>query len=92
MEPDPRQPFRLVIDVLATAEQAQRLQGILGAAVCGAPTDHVGPCRIAWTEAYVGGDEFEGSYGLDAAEAAFTREQLEPIPVLPTADVDQSLR
>ncbi|WP_344652531.1 hypothetical protein [Cryptosporangium japonicum] len=80
-----------MIDVLATAEQARRLQETLGEAVCGAPGDHAGPCRIAWTASYAGGDDVDGSYGLDAEDAAFIREQLEPVAVWPRADVDRSL-
>lgn len=92
-EPDSRRPFRIVVDVLATAEQAQRLQKLLGEAVCGAPDDHPGPCRIAWTASYAGGDldDLDGSYGLDAEDAASLREQLEPVPVWPKEDVDSSL-
>ncbi|WP_143175598.1 hypothetical protein [Cryptosporangium aurantiacum] len=82
-----------MVDVLATAEQVQMLHGIIGRAVCGAPDDHPGPCRIAWTMSGAGSDEddYDGSYGLDAPEAEFIREQLEPVPVWPKEDVDRSL-
>ena len=90
---DGRRPFRIVVDVLATAEQVQMLHGLIGEAVCGASGEHPGPCRIAWTMSGAGGDEgeYDGSYGLGATEAEFIREQLEPIPVWSKGDVDRSL-
>jgi hypothetical protein len=36
-------------------------------------------------------NDYDGSYGLDAAEAEFIRSQLEPVPVWPREDVDRSL-
>ncbi|GAA0248317.1 hypothetical protein [Cryptosporangium japonicum] len=87
---DVRRPFRMVVDVLATEAQVIELQALLGETVCGASHEHPGPCRIAWTMSY-SGDDPDGSYGLDAEEAAFVREQLAPVPVWPTADVDNSL-
>jgi hypothetical protein len=88
-----RRPFRIVVDVLATAEQVQKLHGLIGEAVCAAPEDHSGPCRIAWSMSGAGSDEdeYDGSYGLDAAEAEFIRDQLESVPVWPKEDVDRSL-
>ena len=82
-----------MLDVLATPEQAQRLQSVLGEALCVEPAEHSGACRIAWTAGYAGGDDdaLDGSYGLDAENAAFIREQLEPVPVWPREDVDRSL-
>jgi hypothetical protein len=63
---------------LATAEQAQRLQDVIGEALCDAPAEHPGPCRVAWPMMSVGGDDeaLDGSYGLDAETAAFIGEQL----------------
>lgn len=90
---DSRHPFRLIVDVLATAEQAQRLQPVIAKALCAAPEDHPGPCRIAWSMALVGGDpsQADGSYGLDTREAIFVQEQLAPVLVWPPEDVDRSL-
>ncbi|TQS46855.1 hypothetical protein [Cryptosporangium phraense] len=88
-----RWPFRIVVNVLATPEQVQRLQSVLGEALCAAPENHPGPCRIAWSMASAGGDEgaLDGSYGLDRDEAVFIREELGPVPVWPREDVDRSL-
>jgi len=89
---DARRPFRIVVDVLATEAQVQKLKEIIGEAVCGAPDDHVGPCRIAWTMSYTGGDDaFDGSYGLDAEAAEHVRNELEPVSVWPRNEVDRSL-
>ncbi|MCI2237986.1 hypothetical protein MO973_38015 [Paenibacillus sp. TRM 82003] len=92
-ENDARQPFRLVVDVLATPEQVQELQEVIGEALCAAPGEHPGPCRTAWSIAYVGGgaDDLDGSYGLDQQEAAFIREHLAQVPVWPRAEVDRDL-
>ncbi|WP_432493145.1 hypothetical protein [Kineococcus auxinigenes] len=90
---DSRQPFRIVVDVLATPEQVHALQEVIGQALCAAPAEHPGACRTAWSMAHVGGgaDGLDGSYGLDQEEAAFLREHLAQVPVWPRAEVDRSL-
>ncbi|WP_432504568.1 hypothetical protein [Kineococcus arenarius] len=90
---DARQPFRIVVDVLATPEQVHALQEVLARALCAAPGGHPGACRVAWSMAHAGGgaDGLDGSYGLDEEEAAFLRGHLAQVPVWPRAEVDRSL-
>lgn len=88
-----RRPFRLQVDVLATPEQVQRLQRVIGEALCAAPEDHDGPCRIAWSMGYLDGADAteDGSSGLTPQDVAFLREHLGPVRVWPREDVDRSL-
>jgi hypothetical protein len=92
---DERKPFRIVMDVLATKDQIDRLHDILGELLCGAPPEHDGPCRIAWDMGSTGepdtSDPDDVIYGYDADAAAFTREHLSPIEVWNKDAVDRSL-
>lgn len=90
--PDERGVHRIVVDVLATEAQVAALQTVIGEALCAAPADHDGPCRIAWQTAFTTwtGSQDAG-YGLDAAAAQGVRDDLEPVEVWPRADVDRSL-
>ncbi len=90
---DRRRPFRLYVDVLATPAQIERLQTVIGEALCAAPDDHNGPCRIAWSLGRFDSDhaDVDGSGGLTPDDVAHMREHLEPIPVWPEAEVDRSL-
>ncbi|WP_432487716.1 hypothetical protein [Kineococcus sp. SYSU DK018] len=92
-EQDARRPFRLQVDVLATPEQVQRLQQVIGEALCAAPEDHPGPCRIAWSMGHLDGAQVteDGSSGLTPQDVASVREHLLPVPVWAREDVDRSL-
>ena len=46
---DERKVIRLVFDVLATERQREALERAIGEALCAAPEEHEGPCRIGWT-------------------------------------------
>ena len=46
---EPRRVHRIVVDVLATEAQVPALFDVIGEALCAAPGEHDGPCRIAWT-------------------------------------------
>lgn len=80
---DPRRPIRIVVEVLATEEQALALQEVVGAAICGAPVERSGPCRVAWTT----GCETEFSQ----EDQEFIREILEPVETWDQSEVDRSL-
>lgn len=41
--------FQLRIDLLLAPHQLDAVQRLLGEALCAAPSDHDGPCRIAWS-------------------------------------------
>ena len=90
---DRRRPFLLRVEVLATPEQVQRLQTVIGEALCAAPEDHEGPCRIAWSMGYFDSADAEddGSGGLTPEDVAHMREHLGPIHVWPEAEVNRSL-
>lgn len=90
---DERKPYRIVVDVLATEEQVDRLHELLGEVLCDAPSDHDGPCRIAWIMSGTGEPEEpdEVMYGFDVEDVALTREVLSPIEVWDQDDVDRSL-
>lgn len=45
---DGRQVVRFIVDALVTPEQVALVETLLGTALCGAPDEHSGPCRIAW--------------------------------------------
>jgi hypothetical protein len=88
-----RKVHRIYVDVLATAEQLQALQDVIGEALCAAPGDHVGPCRIAWSLSFSSEDpdgDQDGS-GLSRENVADIREHLAPIEVWQADDVDRSL-
>ena len=82
-----------MVEVLATAEQAQRLPDVLGEALCAAPVEHPGLCRIAWSITCLDAthDTSDGSNGLGADDAAFIREHLAPVAVWQPEDVNRSL-
>jgi hypothetical protein len=88
---DDRRVYRIVVDVLATDAQVDALKDVIGEALCAAPGDHAGPCRIAWTLANTSEDGDGVSYGLGAEEVAFIREFLSPVEVWAPEDVDRSL-
>lgn len=90
--PDRRRPFRIEVDVLATPEQIGRLTTLLGEALCAAPEDHPGACRIAWTTSHAdSADSDADGAALTADDVAFIHEILDPVPVWPEADVNRSL-
>ena len=81
--------------MLAAPHQMEALQRVLGEALCAAPSEHEGPCRIAWSMSYLTEDLCDGD-GDDAADtdgfdADHIRETLTQVPVWPTADVDRNL-
>ena len=84
--------FQLRVDVLARPHQLAALQAVLGEALCAAPGDHDGPCRIAWSTHHVAtmDDDVPGA-GLTKEETADIRENLEPVAVWSQAAVDRSL-
>ena len=92
---DERRVHRIVVDVLATAEQVQALREAIGEALCGVPDlMHDGPCRIAWKAAFssekdIGDDE--SSHGLDREAVRHAYAELSPTEVWPREDVDRSL-
>ena len=90
---DERRVFQLRIDVLAHPHQMEALQELMGEAMCGAPLNHDGPCRIAWSAHLAAAVEDENMPGVEMTEeeALTIREDLERIPVWPRAGVDQSL-
>lgn len=88
---EPRRVHRIAVDVLATPEQVPALFDVIGEALCAAPGDHDGPCRIAWTLASTSEDGDGVSYGLRAADVALIRELLSPVEVWAPEDVDRSL-
>ena len=93
---DEREPHRIVVDVLATRGQVDRLHQLIGELLCDAPWEHDGPCRIAWLINSVGepedpDDPDDVSYGFDAEAVASTREVLLPVEVWDEGDVDRSL-
>ena len=79
--------------MLASDEQVQALQEVIGEALCGAPGDHPGPCRIAWSLSYSSedpeGDQDGSALSLEAI--ADIREHLSPVEVWAPEDVDSSL-
>ena len=90
---DDRQLFQLRLDVLAHPHQLEALQQLMGEAMCGAPEDHDGPCRIAWSASFSAVEANDDMPGVVITEkdALAIREDLEAIPVWPRKDVDQSL-
>ena len=92
---DKRRVHRIVVDVLATDAQVVALQSVIGEAICAAPLEHDGPCRIAWQTAFTtqtGGDvDEDGAFGLDVEAARSVRSDLEPVEVWPREEVDRSL-
>ncbi|WP_146099691.1 hypothetical protein [Kineococcus xinjiangensis] len=80
---DRRRPFRLSVDVLATPGQVERLQTVIGEALCAAPDDHNGPCRIAWSLECADSDhaDADGSGALTPDDVAHMREELGPVHV-----------
>jgi hypothetical protein len=90
---DERQVFQLRIDVLAHPLQLEALQQLMGEVMCGAPGDHDGPCRIAWSASFaaaVPNEEMPGAE-ITEGEASAIREDLEKIPVWSKTAVDRSL-
>ncbi len=86
--------YRIVVDVLATEAQDLALQTVLGEAICAAPDEHDGPCRIAWQigrATWTGDESAADNYGLDAEAAQDVSAQLRPIEVWSRSDVDRSL-
>ena len=90
---DERQVFQLRIDVLAYPHQLEALQQLAGEAMFGAPGDHAGPCRIAWSASVAGAvpDEEESGAQMAEDEASAIREDLQQIPVWSRVAVDRSL-
>lgn len=89
--PDGRRAHRIVIHLLATDAQLPVLREALGAALCGGPGPHDGPCRIAWGMTHESGDAPGGAPGLDAATTWQVLGELAPVEVWPVAEVDRSL-
>lgn len=83
MVADRREPLEIRISVLATKEQALALQELIGEAICGAPLDHDGPCRVAWG-AYVATE-------LSQKERKDIREELDRVETWHGDEVDRSL-
>lgn len=88
---DRRRVHRVVVDVLATEAQVDALFDVIGEALCAAPGDHDGPCRIAWSLASTSEDGDGVSYGLGPDDVAHVRELLAPVEVWEPEDVDRSL-
>jgi len=90
---DDRQVFQLRLDVLAHPHQLEVLQQLMGEAMCGAPGDHDGPCRIAWSASFSAVEANDDMSGVEITEedVLAIREDLEAIPVWPQEDVDHSL-
>ena len=81
-----------MVDVLATDDQQPALIRAIAAAVCGAPGDHDGPCRIAWSIASrAGADAEDDGALLTPHDVQEITEDLRKVPVWPIEDVDRSL-
>ena len=90
---DQRRLHRLVVDVLVTDAQLARLPEVIGEALCAAPSEHDGPCRIAWSQSRrdsrdADEDDTDGWTPQEVAEADA---HLRPVRVWDRADVDRSL-
>jgi hypothetical protein len=92
MPNDDRQAFRFMVDVLSTPQQISALYDVIGEALCAAPGNHVGACRVAWSMDV--GEESnadeDGAF-LTPDDVSFIHEHLTPIEVWPQEAVDHSL-
>ena len=92
MQPDDRQAFRIMVDVLATPQQITPLGEVIGEALCAAPGLHAGPCRVAWSMNVAAEfDADENGAFLTPDDVSYIHEHLAPIEVWPPEAVDHSL-
>jgi hypothetical protein len=90
---DERRVHRIYVDVLATDEQLPALRRVIGEALCKAPDDHGGPCRIAWSIGFSSEDpdgDQEGSQ-LSKEDIEDIRSELQPVEVWTVDAVNRSL-
>lgn len=87
-----RRVHRVVLDLMLTEPQAETLPELLEKALCAAPPDHEGPCRVAWSMLLLSEDDLddEDEFVLRWTQEVVLniRKDLEKIVVLSDSDLD----
>lgn len=77
---DQRRLFRLTLDILVPPSHVDRVMELVAEALCGAPSDHLDPCNIAWTAHVTAGSSLV-SDDFTETDLCELRAELQAIPV-----------